>query len=82
MKELTVKSAKHITNHRLEVTFSDGARREVDFKPFLQRFRHPDLERYKKVTEFKKYKVIDGNINWHDYNMIFPVEDLYKGEIR
>jgi len=78
----SVVSATHLKGHCLEVEFSDGSQRLINFDPFLKRFRHPDLDRYKKISEFKKFKIIDGNINWHDYNMIFEPESLYKGEIR
>ena len=79
---ITVTKAKHARGHRLEIEFSDGIRRVVDFMPFLKRFRHPAYDKYMTVSGFKKYKIIGGNINWDDYNMIFPVEDLYRGEIR
>ena len=77
-----VASAKHLGGHRLEVVFTDGVCRKIDVAPFLKRFPHPSHNKYKKISEFKKFKIIDGNINWHDYNMIFEPESLYKGEIR
>jgi len=80
-KNITIKSARHLKNHRLVVEFSDGAWRAVDFKPFLERSNYPGYKKYRKISEFKKYQIIDGNINWDDYNMIFHVEDLYKGKI-
>ena len=78
---ITVITAKHAGGHCLEIEFSDETRRVVDFKPFLTRFRHPAYEKYMTVSGFKKYQIIDGNINWDDYNMIFHVEDLYQGKI-
>ena len=30
---------------------------------------------------FKGFEVVDGNLNWYDYEMIFPLKDLYQGEI-
>jgi len=81
-KPVPVASARHVGGHRLEVVFTDGFQRTIDFNPFLKRFDHPDYDRYKKISEFKKFKIIDGNINWHDDNMIFEPESLYKGEIR
>jgi hypothetical protein len=30
---------------------------------------------------FKQFEIIDGNLNWNDYDMIFPVSDLKKGKI-
>ena len=77
----SVATAKHLGGHRLEVVFSDGIRREIDVAPFLERFPHPCHNKYKKVSEFKKFKIIDGNVNWDDYNMIFTPESLYSGKI-
>jgi hypothetical protein len=34
-----------------------------------------------RTHEFKKFKIIDGNLMWNDYEMIFPLEDLYEGKI-
>lgn len=35
MSALSVKSAKHIKSHILEVEFSDGESRVIDFAPFI-----------------------------------------------
>ncbi|MDR2675602.1 MAG: DUF2442 domain-containing protein [Opitutaceae bacterium] len=78
---ITVVSARHLDGHRLEVVFSDGLRREIDFKPFLDRFAHPDYDRYLDVVEFKKFKITDGNINWNDRHMIFTMDSLHKGQV-
>jgi len=54
----------------------------VDFKPFVFKpFGHPIYKRYRKPSVFKKFEIIDGNLNWFDYEMIFPVEQLYAGRI-
>ena len=29
--------------------------------------------------KFKAFKIVDGNINWNDYELIFSIEDLYEG---
>jgi hypothetical protein len=80
-ENITVASARHLGGHRLEIEFSDNTRRVIDFKPFLERFSHPDYDRYMDVDEFKKFGIVDGNINWNDYHMIFTMESLYKGEL-
>lgn len=81
MSELLVKNAKHKIGHILEIEFSDGHRENVDFAPFIFSSRHPDYEKYKSVNEFLKFLLIDGNLNWDDYTMIFPVEDLYRNNL-
>jgi len=81
MSELLVKNSRHIKSHILEIEFSDGLKKNVDFSPFIFSSGHPDYEKYKKESEFIKYKIVDGNLNWDDYTMIFPVEDLYTGKL-
>ena len=81
MSALFVKSAKHIKSHILEVEFSDGESRLIDFSPFIFSAGHPDYDRYKSEAGFLNFKIEDGNLNWDDYTMIFPVEDLYTGKL-
>ncbi len=81
MSELLVKSAKHLTSHILNIEFNNGHHETVDFSTFIFTSRHPDYEKYKSIDDFLKYKIIDGNLNWDDYTMIFPVEDLYHNKI-
>lgn len=79
MSELLVKEVKHKKSHILEITFSDGYVKNVDFAPFIFSNGHPDYNKYKLEKNFLTYKVIDGNLNWDDYTMIFPISDLYSG---
>jgi len=81
MSELLVKSAKHVKSHILEIEFSDGHRNVLDFSPFIFSNEHPDYLKYRSESGFLSYEIIDGNLNWDDYTMIFPVEDLYKGSL-
>lgn len=81
MSELSVKNAKHIKSHILDIEFSDGEHRLVDFAPFIFSVGHPDYERYRSEAGFLTFKIEDGNLNWDDYTMIFPVEDLYSGKL-
>lgn len=77
MSELLVKSVRHKIGHILEIEFNDGHKENIDFAPFIFSNNHPDYEKYKSINEFLKFEIIDGNLNWDDYTMIFPVEDLY-----
>ncbi|MBV2129993.1 DUF2442 domain-containing protein [Arsukibacterium indicum] len=81
MSALSVVNVKHITGHILDITFSDGYNAVVDFAPFIFSVGHPDYEQYKKLDNFLAYKLDDGNLNWDDYTMIFPVEDLYHNRL-
>lgn len=81
MFDLLVKSAKHKTAHIIEIMFSDGHVECVDFSRFIFTSGHPDYDKYKSIENFVKFDIVDGNLNWDDYQMIFPVEDLYHNRV-
>ncbi|MEZ5173730.1 MAG: DUF2442 domain-containing protein [Bacteroidia bacterium] len=78
---IEVKSAKYIGDFAIRIEFNDGTDKLVDFKPFLERSSHPSIRKYLEVAKFEKFDIIDGNLNWNDYDLIFPVYDLYQGKI-
>ena len=49
--------------------------------PFLESSLHPSIRKYLDESKFNEYKIVDGNLNWNDYDMIFPIEDLYQGRV-
>ncbi len=74
-------SARYIGDFAIRVFFSDGSYKLVDFKPFLESSLHPSIKKYQDEVKFRAFKIVDGNLNWNDYDMIFPVEDLYQGKV-
>jgi DUF971 family protein len=74
-------SVRYIGDYALRIFFNDGSDKLVDFKPFLESSGHPSIRKYLDETKFKDYQIVDGNINWNDYDLIFPIEDLIKGKI-
>ena len=78
---IDIKSDRYIGDFAIRIYFSDGVSKLVDFKPFLESSLHPSIRKYLDESKFKEYKIIDGNLNWNDYDMIFPIEDLYQGRV-
>ncbi len=78
---LRVKEAKYVPRYRVDVAFNDGTRRVVDFGPFLKQARNPMFTKYRGLKEFKSFHIQDGDLMWGDYEMIFPIMDLYQGTI-
>ena len=76
-----VTGARVVAPYTLAIVFSDGAERMVDFGPFLLKSRHPVVRAYLNEDRFREFDIIGGNLNWHDYDLIFPVADLYAGSI-
>jgi len=78
---IVIISAKYIRDFTIHVFFSDGFNRLVDFRPFLETSLHPSIRKYFEEERFKEFEVIDGNLNWNNYDLIFPIDDLYNGKL-
>ena len=78
---LSVKNAELIQDYKVKIRFRDNSQQIVDFEPFIKRSHHPAIKKYMDKERFKQFEIIDGNLNWNDYDMIFPVSDLKKGKI-
>ena len=82
MKSISVIEAKYKEAFKLEIVFNDNKKKVIDFESFLQSHSHPQFNKYKKEDNFKRFKIENGNIVWgNNWDMIFPVYDLYKGKI-
>ena len=81
VEQIEIKTAQYIGNYAIKVRFADGVQKLVDFKPFLEKSLHPSIRKYLDENKFKVFQIVDGNLNWNDYDMIFPVWDLYNGKI-
>lgn len=78
---LEVTEAKYVSGYKVLVNFDDGTRRIVDFGPFLKQAKNPMITKYRRAKEFKSFHIHDGDLMWGDYDMIFPIMDLYNGQI-
>ena len=78
---LNVERAHLVAPYTLAITFNTGETRTVDFGPFLRASRHPAVREYLDDARFQQFEIIGGNLNWNDYDLIFPVADLYHGGI-
>ncbi|MGI4734765.1 MAG: DUF2442 domain-containing protein [Janthinobacterium lividum] len=79
---LALVAAEQVGPYTLLLTFATGEQRTVDFGPFLHGAGHPAIQAYLDKSLFQQFKIVQGNLNWHDYELIFPLADLYNGVIR
>lgn len=80
-KKIYITNAAYTAPLRISINFNDGKKTVVDFSQFLEKARHPSIRKYLDIEKFRKFKIVDGNLNWNDYDMIFPIHDLYEGKI-
>lgn len=78
---LEVKGAEFFAGYKLKLSFSDGKEEIVDFESFLKRSKNPHIRKYLDPSLFRSFELTQGNVNWNDYDLIFPVADLYNGKL-
>jgi hypothetical protein len=69
------------SGYKLKLSFSDGVERVVDFEPFLRRSRNPMIRSYLDPQKFANFRLEYGNLLWGDYELCFPIADLYENNI-
>ena len=43
--------------------------------------RHPAVQAYHDRKRFRKFTIEDGFLHWNDFDLVFPMADLYEGKI-
>ncbi|MFV0344748.1 MAG: DUF2442 domain-containing protein [Bacteroidales bacterium] len=81
IEQLKIISAKYLSDYVIRLKFHDGIKRIVDFEPFLSQSFHTSIKKYLDKEMFSKFELVNGNLNWNDYDLIFPISDLYRGQI-
>lgn len=80
-KVIAITKAEYKGNFMIELQFSDGSVKFVDFKSFLEESKNPMTKRYLVESNFKNFRLEYGDLLWGDYEMCFPIWDLYTGKI-
>ena len=81
-KVFAIESAAYVAPYRLRLRFDDGRENLVDFGPFLTASAHPSIRAYLDRERFRQFTVEDGFLHWNDFELVFPMTDLYEGTIR
>ena len=80
-KLINIVEANYLDNYKIYFKFDDGKENVVDFETFILTAIHPDIQKYKDLKQFKHFSLAYGDIEWNDYELAFPIYDLYKGNI-
>jgi hypothetical protein len=81
-RQLFIEKADYISDFSVELKFNDGTVKTVDIGAFLNKHPHPQYNKYLIPANFKKFYLDHGNIVWgKNWDLIFPVEQLYTGEL-
>lgn len=80
MIEYSVERVESQGDYVLLIHFNDGTSQKINFKSFIFMSHHPDIRKYQDETLFKDYAITDGDLQWNDYELCFPLEDLYENK--
>jgi len=78
---VSVSKVELVEGYVLRIFFSDGTTREMDFCPFLKSSTNPMIRKYLDLGLFQDFTVQNGDLFWNDYDLCFPVADLYENTI-
>ena len=64
----------------MDILFNDETRRKIDVGDFIRKHPHSQYNKYLDIANFKKGKLVDGNVIWGN-DLEFHIEDLYEGGV-
>jgi hypothetical protein len=77
-----IRSVDYLGPCKLALQFDDGHQSTLDFGPFLKRSAHPSIRAYLNVRKFRNFTLEEGFLHWNDFDLVFPMADLYDGSIK
>jgi hypothetical protein len=78
---INIIKAEMTGGYNLHFEFDDGAVQTIDFLPFLSHALHPAIRAYLDPNRFADFRIHYGELVWGDYDLCFPVADLYCNRI-
>ncbi len=78
---ISIDNAEYKGDYKVDIKFSDGVEKIIDFGNFLRNAKNPMTRKYLDKEIFKSFSVDYGDLNWNDFEMCFPLWDLYEGSI-
>jgi hypothetical protein len=71
-------SATYLKDYSVELFFSGGEKRTVDFRSFLSGASNPMTKAFLDLSKFKNFEVTHGYLSWNNGEMDFSADSLYS----
>ena len=80
-KIIKLTSVTYLKEYKLNLIFADGFSQLVDFQPFLESSTHAEVKKYLNLKKFKNFNFENNELMWGDFDLIFPIIDLYENNL-
>ena len=80
-KVISITKATYLDSYNIELEFDDSTVQIIDFEKFILSARNPMISKFGNISEFKSFEILYGDLVWNDYEMSFPIWDLYTNNI-
>ena len=78
---ISIQEAIYKGDYKINLLFSDGVIKTIDFESFLKNARNPMINKYLDKERFRSFSLDYGDIVWNNYELCFPVWDLHEGQL-
>jgi hypothetical protein len=78
---IIIRHAEQGDEYKARLGFNDGTQHTIDLAPFLRQSRNPLIQAHLDLAAFACFTVKDGELIWNDYDLCFPIADLYEGRV-
>ena len=78
---INIVDAQQTGAYCLRLLFDDKSAKDVNFEPFLVHSHHPGIRAFLEPERFASFKVQYGELVWGDYELCFPIMDLYHNTL-
>ncbi len=78
---ISIEKATYLGDYKIQFEFSEGKTQVIDFEGFLKKARNPMTSKYLDKEKFASFSLDSGDIHWNDFEMSFPIWNLYEGRI-
>ena len=78
---IEITKAEYVRDYSIRLSFSNGKKKTIDFKKFIESSSNPMTLQFKDKKKFSAFKIEYGDLVWGNYDLCFPIWDLHQGKI-
>lgn len=77
---ILIENADYLNGYKIRLHFNDQTTQTIDFENFICTSHNPHIAKYSDLEIFKNFSITDGDLEWNDYDLCFPIADLYENQ--